>query len=164
MERKHTALRGAGAGLVAGLSVIVLFFAYDVVTMSPLATPMEFSRVLFGVGGPGLGLSEAGGTRLTAVATALFRLLAYTGFHLLVFAALGVVAAKLFARYKIPANAITGMIFGLTVCTIVLFTAFVLVWPPVTTTGLVGVLVANAVAGAILGRQLGKTTAEAKPG
>jgi hypothetical protein len=164
MERKHTVLVGAGAGLQAGLSVIVLFFVYDVVTMSPLATPMEFSRVLFGVGGPGLGLSESAGTRLTAVATALFRLVAYTGFHFLVFAALGVVAAKLFARYRIPANPITGMIFGLTVCTVVLFTAFVLVWPPVTTPGLVGVLAANAVAGGILGRQLGKKTVEATPG
>lgn len=163
MERKHTVLDGAGAGFMAGLSVIVLFFVYDAVTLSPLATPMEFSRVLFGVGGPGLGVSDAGGTRLTAVATALFRLLAYTGFHLLVFSALGVLAAKLFARYGIRANLLNGMIFGITVCTLVLFAAFLLVWPPVTTPGLVGVLVANAVAGAILGQQLGKKAKREAP-
>jgi hypothetical protein len=154
MERKYTTLEGASAGLLAGLSVIVLFVVYDAARLTPFATPMELSRVLFGVGGPALGVTESAVSRLTTVATAIFRVLAYTGFHFLVFGGLGVLAARLFTRWGIPANAATGAVYGLTACTVVLFAAFLLVWPPVTTPRLVGVLVANALAGAILGTRL----------
>jgi len=156
MERQPSTFDGAGAGIVAGASVIALFLVYDALRMNPVATPMEFARVLFGVEGPDLGVTDlgSGGTRAATIATAVFRLIAYTGLHFLVFAGLGVLAARLFAHFKIPPNAFTGALYGLTACSAVLFAAFVVVWPPVTGPSVLGVLIANACAGAIIGIQL----------
>ena len=156
MERQPSTFDGVGAGLLAGASVIALFLVYDALRMNPVATPMEFARVLFGVEGPALGVTDSGSgaTRAATIATAVFRLIAYTGMHFLVFAGLGALAARLFARFRIPPNAFTGALYGLTACTAVLFAAFMIVWPPVTGPSVVGILIANACAGAIIGIQL----------
>ena len=152
MEGRRPIPDGASAGLVAGLAVIVIFFLYDVVRMTPLATPFELAGILFGAEGPGTGLSGTG--RLAAIASALFRMLAYTGFHFAVFAALGAAAVAFFDRLKLPLNVVTGGIYGLVVCTGVLYAAFWLVWSGVSAPSLTGVLLANTVAGVVLALRL----------
>jgi hypothetical protein len=152
MEGRRPIPDGAAAGLVAGLAVIVIFFLYDVVRMTPLATPFEMAGILFGTEGPGTGLSGTG--RLAAIASALFRMLAYTGFHFLVFAALGATAVAFFDRLKLPLNVVTGGIYGLVVCTAVLYGAFWLVWSGISAPSLTGVMLANVVAGVVLALRL----------
>lgn len=152
MQARRPFPDGAVAGIVAGLAVIVVFFIYDAVRVAPLATPFELAGVLFGVEGPGMGLS--GRERLATIAAALFRLLAYTGFHLVVFAVLGAAAVWLFNRLSIPWSLVTGALYGLVVCTAVLYAAFWFVWTGVSAPSLTGVLLANAVAGMVLARRV----------
>lgn len=152
MIRGRTLSDGVTAGVAAGAAVIVLFLFYDVVRMSPLATPFELSSVLFGAEGPAPGLTER--SRLGPIVAALFRVLAYTGFHLAVFAALGVGAAWLSRRLGRPLSLVSGAAYGLVVCTTVLYVAFALLWPRLTAPAVAGVLVANALAGVVMALML----------
>ncbi len=148
MEARRPIPDGFVAGLAAGVTVIVVFLVYDVVRVAPLSTPFELAGILFGAEGPPLGLT--GQARLAAIASAIFRILAYTGFHLLVFGALGAGAVWLFNRMGRSLNVFTGALYGLIVCTAVLYGAFWLVWTGVSAPSLTGVLLANAAAGAVL--------------
>lgn len=152
MEPKRPIPDGAAAGLAAGLAVIVIFFLYDIVRMTPLATPFQLARILFGAEGPGTGLSGTG--RLAAIASALFRMVAYTGFHFVVFASLGAAAVWIFDRLKVPLNLVTGALYGVVVCTAVLYGAFWLLWSNLSVPSVTGVLLANAVAGIVLALRL----------
>lgn len=153
MEPRRPVPDGVLAGFVAGIAVIVLFLLYDVVRLAPLSTPVELAGVLFGVEGPGPNISE-GPARLSMVVTAVFRVVAYTGVHLAVFAALGAFAVVLFHRLGLRLTPVSGAIYGLVVCTAVLYAAFALVWADFSGPGLAGVLLANAGAGAVMGRML----------
>jgi hypothetical protein len=84
----HNDLRfGAVAGLLGGASIMILFFVYDVLFFTPLATPDFLSDLLLGREA----LAADIAVRLRAV-----RIVIFTVVHLAAFTALGIVLANLF--------------------------------------------------------------------
>lgn len=142
---------GVEAGLMAAAGVVLLFFFQDAVRLEPLATPEALATGLFGPGGyqydTGLLASAAGAVGMGA------RLLSYTLLHFLAFAVVGVVAAFALVGTSWLGSLVGGALFGGTVCTAVFYASHWVMDAPVhlEAVGLPSVLVANVVAGVILG-------------
>lgn len=142
---------GAEAGLMAGAAVILLFLVQDVVQLAPLATPEALATSLFGPAGfqydTGL-LSQAG-----AVAVFGVRLISYTFLHFLAFAALGIGGAFALSHASWAASLMGGGAYGLTACTAVFYGSRLVMDTPVLLegVGLPAILVANTVAGVVIG-------------
>lgn len=103
--------RGAIAGLLAGATLIVLFFVLDMLGGQPLATPTFLSGVLFGDA-----MAEAGSLRIGL----------YTATHFLVFIVLGIVAALFFTTLGVPRNLLIGAAYGLFACSAVFYPALII--------------------------------------
>ena len=100
---------GAVAGLLAGTTLIVLFFVYDVLLFAPLATPDFLSWEFLGSGDPGAELAPMSRT----VRIAIFTLL-----HLAAFAFLGIGLARLLHATQLKKAVLAGALYGLTACTL----------------------------------------------
>ena len=103
--------RGAIAGLLAGATLIVLFFAMDLIGGHPLATPTFLAGVLFGDA-----MAEAGSLQIGL----------YTVAHFLVFILLGIVAALFFTTFGVPRNLLIGAAYGLFACSAVFYPALIM--------------------------------------
>ncbi len=103
--------RGAIAGFLAGLTLIVLFFVIDIVARTPLATPQFLSGALLGETMP-----EASPVRMSL----------YTIAHLGVFTVLGIGAAVFFTGLDVPRNLTIGAAYGLFACSLVFYPALVI--------------------------------------
>lgn len=103
--------RGALAGFIAGLTLIVLFFVIDLIAGSPLATPTFLSGALFGDTMP-----EASPARMVI----------YTIAHLGVFTGLGIGAALFFTTFDIPRNLTIGAAYGLFACSLIFYPALLI--------------------------------------
>jgi hypothetical protein len=109
-DRVHNDLRfGAVAGLLGGASIMILFFVYDVLFFTPLATPDFLSDLLLGREA----LAADIAVRLRAVRIAIF-----TVVHLAAFTALGIVLANLFRISGVRKSLLLGGLYGLSVCTL----------------------------------------------
>ena len=143
--------QGAEAGVIAGAAVALLFLFLDFVHLTPLATPEALSAGLFTPSG------YAYDTGLVAQAASMvgtgFHLLTYTVLHIGTFAVLGVAAAFVLGNAGWAGSLVGGMFFGLTVCTGVFWLSRDLLSTPVVmeSVTLPSLLVANTIAGAILG-------------
>lgn len=93
-------LRGAVAGMLAGLVVALWFLVVDLVAGSPLRTPAELARLLFE--------PPAEGGRLPLA-------VAYTVLHFGTFAALGILAAGFLAVADVRPGWLVGLAFGVVV-------------------------------------------------
>ena len=102
--------RGAMAGLLAGATLIVIFFAMDLISGQPLATTTLLSGALLGDA-----VAEAGPMRLGL----------YTAAHFAVFIGLGIVAAWFFTTLGVPRNLLIGAAYGLFACSIVFYPALI---------------------------------------
>jgi hypothetical protein len=145
---------GAKAGLLAGAGVAVLFLLEDAVQLRPLSTPAALASGLLD-GGAANGAGELI-TRLASGGALAARIIVYTLLHLLAFAGVGVVAAfALEARFFVKAL-LTGAVYGSVVCTGVLYGAGWIIESPfaLDALGVPSVLLANAMAGTILGLTL----------
>lgn len=105
---------GAVAGVYAGVTLIALFFVFDLLRLEPFMTPAFLSSAIFGQG------VEASPDLLAALKLADVILLVrnitiYTLLHLAAFAGLGIGAALLFERLELPMNVATGALYGLLV-------------------------------------------------
>jgi len=100
---------GAVAGLLAGTTLIVLFFVYDVLSFAPLATPDFLSGKILGSEDPGAELAPM----LRTVRIAIFTLL-----HLAAFAFLGIALARLLHFTQLKKAVLAGALYGLTACTL----------------------------------------------
>lgn len=100
---------GAVAGLLAGTTLIVLFFVYDVLLFAPLATPDFLSGKFLGSGDPGAELAPM----LRTVRIAIFTIL-----HLAAFAFLGIALARLLHFAQLKKAVLAGALYGLTACTL----------------------------------------------
>jgi hypothetical protein len=100
---------GAVAGLLAGTTLIVLFFVYDVLSFAPLATPDFLSGEILGSEDPGAELAPM----LRTVRIAIFTLL-----HLAAFAFLGIGLARLHHFTQLKNAVLAGALYGLTACTL----------------------------------------------
>lgn len=103
--------RGAIAGFLAGLTLIVLFFVIDIVARTPLATPRFLSGALLGE---------------TMSAATPLRMALYTLAHLGVFTVLGIGAALFFTGLDVPRNLTIGAAYGLFACSLVFYPALVI--------------------------------------
>ena len=107
----RTIQRGAIAGFLAGLTLIVLFFVIDIVAGTPLATPTFLSGALLGEDVP---LAPP------------IRMVLYTIAHFGVFTMLGIGAAVFFTGFEIPRNLTIGAAYGLFACSLVFYPALVI--------------------------------------
>ncbi|MGD8496920.1 MAG: hypothetical protein PVF05_12095 [Gemmatimonadales bacterium] len=103
--------RGAVAGFLAGLTLIVLFFVIDMVARTPLATPQFLSQAFLGSSMP---------------EPSPLRMVVYTVAHLGVFVVLGVVAASFFTWFEVPRNLTIGAAYGLFACSLVFYPALII--------------------------------------
>jgi hypothetical protein len=140
---------GAEAGLLAGASVVVFFLVQDAFVLRPLATPLALTSGLLG---EPLDLERRVATAAT-VGNVGARLLTYTVLHFLAFAALGVAAAFLIPVRSFWTSLWSGVVFGSLASTGLLYASRWVADVPVAldTLGMPSVLLANAMAGAILG-------------
>ena len=88
------AVRGAEAGAITAIAVEISFFVLDLVRLHPLATPGALSGASLGPGGFALDLTSL--TGVLAALWATYQLLLLTFSHVLMFAAVGVVASLMF--------------------------------------------------------------------
>ena len=151
MSLYRRATHGAEAGLLAGGAVVALFLFQDAVRLAPLATPSALTQGFFGPGG------VAFDTALLAQAAAMvgtgMSLLAYTVLHFLTFALVGVSAAFVLGGGAWWGAVAGGALYGVTVCTGAFYGARYLLHAPIhfDQIGLPTVLVANLVAGVVMG-------------
>ena len=103
--------RGAVAGFLAGLTLIVLFFVIDIVARTPLATPTFLAGALLGD---------------TMPEPSPLRMILYTLAHLSVFTLLGIGAAMFFTGLDVPRNLTIGAAYGLFVCSLIFYPALVI--------------------------------------
>lgn len=99
------------AGLLAGATLIVVFFFMDLIGGQPLATPTFLSGVLFGNAMP-----EADPLRIGL----------YTAAHFSVFIFLGIIAALFFTTFGVPRNLMIGAAYGLFACSAVFYPALII--------------------------------------
>ena len=135
-----TVTHGVIAGVLGGTAVVLYFFGVDLIAGDPFRTPAFLADAVFGNGGvrPGFGL-----------------ILAFTGLHYLVFAALGAGAVLLFRWADLPQNMLLGAVYGLFVCSLLFYASLVVTgsrvlpapwWP--------NVLIGNLLAGLAMGGYL----------
>ena len=100
---------GAVAGLLGGVSIMILFLGYDALYFEPLATPDFLAEELIGQGAFALDLTH----QLRLVRIGIFTVL-----HLAVFTGLGILLTALFHMTGARESLLLGVLYGLTVCTI----------------------------------------------
>ena len=128
------------AGLLAGLTIMVLFVMHDLLLFGPFATPANLvDRVI--------PAAENFATASTVVRISLF-----TVIHLLVFTALGLCAVGLLRWSQVTNTVLLAVLYGVVVCTIVFDVSLGLAGAHVNTEPAWPVVMsANAVAGAVMG-------------
>ena len=142
---------GAEAGLMAGAGVILLFLFQDALHLEPLATPSALATGFFGPAGYRYDTDVL--ARAAGMAAMGARLVSYTLLHFLTFAAVGVVAGFALRGSSWLGSLLGGALFGATFCTGVFYAARWIMDAPVhlDAVGFPGIVVANVVAGVILG-------------
>jgi hypothetical protein len=148
MKSLRRAQAGAMAGLLAGIAVAVLFLIRGAIHLQPFSVPVDLASGLLGNPGTGGPLGPAG-----AFAVLSLEVLAYTVIHLLTFVAIGLAAAFVLQENSIWTSLVGGAVYGTVVCTGLLYATRWLAGVPVALNvlGLGPVLLANALAGAIIG-------------
>ena len=150
--RSCTPSDGVLAGLLAGAAVMAVYFVSDLVQLDPFATPVGLSRVIVA---PGAGFDVPIVAQILAIAGFGFRVISFTVLHFLVFAALGMGAAGLYRRLGMSGDVLSGALYGLVVCTGVFYLGMQLVGSDILSRpGLMGMLGANLLAGAVMGGYL----------
>lgn len=139
---------GMKAGLLAGIGVAVFFLIEDAFRLRPLSTPAALASGLLDGGAVG-GLIA----RLAAGGALAGWIITYTLLHLIVFACVGAAAAFVLEAGSFWKALFGGAVYGSVVCTGFLYGAQWTVETPIAldALGLPSVLLANAMAGTILG-------------
>ncbi|MGH7539912.1 MAG: hypothetical protein ACRELC_02830 [Gemmatimonadota bacterium] len=146
---------GIVAGLYGGGALIGLFFAFDLVRLDPLATPILLSGAMLG-DAPETSPGVVAALRIGEWVLLARNLALFTALHLAVFAGLGVAAAVLFGPLGLPKHVLTGALYGAVVCSLVFYTSVTAVAGANATTAIDWRLLlgANALAGVIMVAQL----------
>jgi hypothetical protein len=124
MVAKHRTKVGIQAGLLAGASIVVLFFLLDLVRLQPLATPLAFGGHLFGPNGPFLDTPVL--SQLVAITQFAGNIFTLTILHFLVFSFLGVSAVWWCEQCGFSLNISTGALFGILVGSLVFYASLAL--------------------------------------
>ncbi|MBT8478261.1 MAG: hypothetical protein KJO06_05035 [Gemmatimonadetes bacterium] len=112
-QRRKDVLHGAFAGVLAGMAVMILFLAFDMLWFKPLSTPDFLSSALLAGGDSG---AESDRVLRTA------RIAMFTTFHLLIFTLIGIALASFLRFTQLPKSLLVGGLYGLIACTAI-FTA-----------------------------------------
>ena len=150
---------GLVGGLLGGISVVALFFVYDLVRLEPFSTPAFLSGAVLG-SGPSSSAGDLGVfMTIASIVTGAGHVLVYAFLHMLVFCLLGVGAALMFLWIDEPPKVLSGALYGLLACSLVFYVALAL------TGALNGapdwrvVVLGNLFAGGVMARHLaGKET------
>jgi hypothetical protein len=142
---------GAEAGVIAGAGVALLFLVQDVVQLQPLSTPVALAEGLLGPGTAPVDGALLG--RVAGYGVLGVKLLVYSLIHFGVFVGVGVSAAFLLNTASFWASLWGGVAYGTVLCTGLLYGGswFAGGMSTVGALGVPGVLLVNAMAGAILG-------------
>lgn len=155
MAVRERVTQGIQAGLLAGVTVAVVFFVTDLVQLSPLETPTALQQSFVGPGGTILELP----LEARVVSWILFgiRFVSFTIIHLLAFALLGIGAALVLCGRPFGACACGGACYGVLACTAVFYGSVALTGAHLVAEvpGFSAVVGANLVAGAVMGIYLG---------
>lgn len=155
MGLRERVAQGIQAGLLAGVSVAVVFFVADVVRFSPLSTPAALGQSFIGPGGTFIGLPVE--TRVAALVSSGIRLVSFTILHFLAFSVLGVGAAVALRGRALGACVVSGACYGLVACSAAFYGSVVLTGAHLVAEapGLLAVIGANVLAGMVMGVYLG---------
>jgi len=150
---KHFLLRaegGAVGGLIGAVAVALLFFLEGAIHLhQPLAVPSALTSAWFG----GAGAGSGPGTGLVSDIVIVLQFLVYTIVHLFAFTAVGASAALVLDGSAFWRSVATGAVYVGAACTTLLYIASWIADAPVAldVLGLQRVLLANMLAGAIIG-------------
>lgn len=154
MGFRERVTQGIQAGLLAGITVAVVFFVTDLVQFAPLSTPAALQQSFIGPGGTMIELPlEA---RATAIVIFGVRFVSFTIIHLLAFTVLGVGAALVLGGRPAVACVLGGACYGLLACSAVFYGSLAVSDAQVVAEipGVLAVLGANLVAGLVMGAYL----------
>jgi hypothetical protein len=151
----HRAEAGTAAGLLAAVTVAMLYFLEGALRLHPLSVPAALASGLFGGVGSGPRALGPGGS-FVVLGVELLEILGYTVLHLLAFAAVGAVAAFVLDVSTMWTGALGGAAFAGVAGTGLMYMVRWAVGTPVAldVLGLPGVLLTNALAGAVIGISL----------
>lgn len=155
MDVRERFSQGIQAGLLAGITVAVVFFVADLVRLTPLATPAALERIFLGPGGTFIDLPVE--ARVAALVLLGIRLISFTILHLLAFAVLGVGAALVLGGRPLGACVVGGACYGAIACSVAFYGSVAVTGAHLVadTPGILAVIGANLVAGAVMGTYVG---------
>lgn len=155
MDMRDRVAQGIQAGLLAGVTVAVVFFVADLVRLAPIAVPASLQQTFLGPGGTFLDFPVE--ARALAIFSFVVRFLSFTIIHLLAFAVLGVGAALVLCGRPLGACAWSGACYGVVVCSAVFYGSLVVTGAHLVAEvpGFLAVLGVNLLAGAVMGAYLG---------
>ncbi len=137
---------------MAAITLAVLFFLEGAITLHPLSIPVALGSGLFG------GVTSGSGavSQVPSFLMLSIDLLAYTALHVLAFTAVGAGGALVLKASSFWRSLIGGIVYATVTCTGLLYLVGRLADAPVAlgVLGLPRVLLANAVAGAVIGTAL----------
>jgi hypothetical protein len=142
---------GLQAGLLAGASVMVLFFLMDLAQLQPLGTPMNLGARFLGPGSPIIQMPVV--SQAVNVAIYAGNLLTLTVLHFLAFSILGLGAVWGCDGCGIKLNVATGALYGLIAGSVVFYGCILLCGTHVMADlpGPFSVVAANLLAGSVMG-------------
>ena len=145
---------GAAAGTIAGIAVAVFYFVVGAVRLQPFVVPVTLSSELLRAGNIAATAGEA--ARLASLESLGAQVVTYTVLHLLIFAVVGVVAAFILDLRSFWLSLLGGAAYGSVACTALLYASGWIAATPIAvhSLGLRSVLLANAMAGGVLGLAL----------
>ena len=148
----HRVQAGAAGGLVAGGVVAAFFFLVGAIDLHPLAVPASLASGLFGGGGAAPGVASPPESFVVLAV----EMLAYTAIHLLAFTGVGASAGMAVKASTFWRTLLSSTLYVTVACTGLLYLAGWFVATPVAVDvlGLPRVLLANAVAGTVIGTAL----------
>jgi hypothetical protein len=156
MKQLRYASRSLEAGLLAGVAVAAFYFLTDLARIRPLSTPDALAAaVLPHVESPDRFVAIANTAAVLAFGG---RLAAFSVLHLAVFALLGLGFGLATRGLGIRPGPRAGILYGAIVCSLVFLAGTTLAGGPVleTVPGPVSVILANALAGLVMGGFLGR--------
>lgn len=143
---------GAAGGLIGAVAVAALFLVKGAIHLHPFAVPAALSSGLLGGASNGSGMSGGLGSDLLTI----LEMLVYAVLHLLTFAAVGVGAGFFVDGSRFWKSVGIGAVYAGVTCTGLLYVVSGVAATPVAVDvlGLRWVLLANMLAGAIIGAAL----------
>lgn len=151
MVSKHRTIIGIQAGLLAGASIVVLFFLLDLARGQPLAVPLALGGHFIGPSGSFLDTPFL--SQLLPIAMFAGNLLTFTILHFLAFSFLGIGLVWWCKECGFRGNIATGALYGILVGSLIYYSSLALAGDHVLASfpSPLAVGVANLTAGAVMG-------------